>query len=103
MDQIGAHLERVADEVGAVVARVRVPRERLLERVEGRGREAALVDGGERPGEPGEAGAQEVCVCRCRAEAGDERDGVEPGAVVVDLPLDALQLPAVDVVPARKE
>ena len=101
VDDIRAHLERVPDEVGTVVARVPVPLERVLERVEGRGREAALVDVGERAAEPAEADAEEVVVVGRGAELRDERDGVQAAAVVVDLALDALELPSIDVVPIR--
>ena len=103
VDDVRAHLERVPDEVGAVVARVGVPLKRVLERVERRGREAALVDVRERAAEAAEADAEEVVIVRRGAELRDERDGVQAAAVVVDLPLDALELPAVDVVPGRTQ
>ena len=89
----------MADEVRAVVARVRVPPERVRERVEGRGREAALVDVRERAAEPAEADAEEVEVARRGAELGDERDRVEAAPVVVDLAFDALKLSPIDIVP----
>lgn len=103
VDEHGADAERVPDEVGAVVAGVAVPLEGVFEGVEGRGGEAALVDVGERAAQAAVGDAEEVVVCRRRFEFGDEREGVEAAAVVVDLSLDALELPTVDVVPDEED
>lgn len=91
----------MAGEVWPIVPGIPVPFEGVCERVEGGRREAALVDVGEWSAEPAESQPEEEDVGWGRLEFGDEGEGVEAAAVVVDLALDALELAAVDIVPAE--
>lgn len=63
--------------------------------MEGRGGEAGFVDVGEGTAGPAVADLEQVCVGGVVAEGGEEDEGVEAGAVVVDLSLDALEFAAV--------
>lgn len=95
LHDVRAGAEDQADVVGAVVAAVRVPGQRVGEGVERGGGEAVVVDVGERTVHAAVADAQEIGVVRGAAEGGQRDEGVETGAVVMDLALDAAEFTAV--------
>ena len=94
--------ERMAHEIGPVVARVSVPLKRFFEGME-RGRcKASFVDIRHRTTAATIADTQKVEISRKRHILGDEWECIQAAAVVVDLTLNALQLCPIDVVPAHE-
>lgn len=86
-------------EIWSVIPRVCIPLQCIRECVERCGREASIVDVGERPGQAAVSHAKQVVIRRGRLECGDQGQGVETTPVMVDLAFDSLEFSAVDVVP----
>src|SRR6185312_10838337 len=98
-DQISAGVPGEPKEVWTVIARICVPFQGRGKRVKGGRGEALSIDIRERRGSSAISDPQQIQVVGMATKLRQKWNGVQPGTVVVNLPLDARELAAIEEVP----